>query len=228
MKNIKKYTSNLIGNFKKKVELGKKTLRDIPKHPCFKDKRRNIIILVAVILIVLAILLARFVLVAALVNGWPISRINIIQGLEKQYGTEALDNLISRNLVYQEAKNLKVNITQNQIDEEIKAIEDVLQKQNVTLDQALAAQGLTKDQLAEQIKFQKTVEAILMPKIAISDEEIKTYFTENRDYFDKKATVETVKDQIKEQLFQEKLTTEYQTWLTDLKAKAKIRYFVNY
>ncbi len=228
MKRIKKILDGLLKKLGNKSQAAKRSLQNLLKCKCFKNRRRNIIVLVVVIFLLLAILLSRFVLVAALVNGWPVSRLSIVQGLEKKYGAEALDNLVSRNLVYQEAKNLKVVISQSDIDQEIKAIENALGKQNVTLDQALTSQGLTKDELVEQIKFQKTVEEILTPKITISDEEIKTYFTENKDYFDKKATVETVKAQIEEQLFQEKLTTVYQAWIAELKAKAKINYFVKY
>jgi hypothetical protein len=228
MKKIKKYFLDVAKNLKRKIEFGKKTLKNISKHSYFKNRRRNIVVLTIAIILILIILLARFIFVAALVNGWPVSRIKILQGLEKQYGQEVLDNLISRNLVYQEARNLKISISQTEIDDEIKAIEDILLKQNVTLEQALISQGLTQKDLEDQIKFQKTVEAILTSKINISDEEIKDYFAQNKDYFDKGATLETVKDQIEEQLFQDKLTTEYQTWISDLKVKAKIRYFVNY
>ena len=228
MKKVKKIINILLKNLGKKAQVIKNYFKNLLNCKCFKNKKLNIIVIVVTTLIILSVLLLRFLFVAALVNGWPVSRLNIIQGLEKQYGAEVLDNLINKKLVYQEAKTLKITITQEQIDNEVKAIEDVLQKQNVTLDQALTSQGVTKDELIEQIKFQKTVENILTPKITISDEEVKTYFTENKDFFDKKATLETVKDQIVEQLFQEKLTAEYKTWIADLKAKAKINFFVNY
>jgi len=221
MKKIRDYFSNLIKGVKKIV-------KDLPRHRCLQNRKRNILIVTVVAVILLAVLLARFVLIAALVNGRPISRIAIIQGLEKQYGQTILDNLIDKNLAYQEAGKLKISVSQDEINTELQKIGDVLKNQNITLQDALASQGLTQSQLVEQIRFQKTVEAILTPKITVSDQEIKDYFTKNKDVFDKKATLESVKDQIKEQLFQEKLTTEYKTWIADLRAKAKINYFVNY
>lgn len=228
MKNIKKYLTNISKNIKKNIEKGKQSFRNLSKIKYLQNKKRNIIVLTVLGIILLTFVLLRFVFVAALVNGWPVSRLNIVQGLEKQYGAQVLDNLVSRSLVYQEAKNLKINVTQEQIDTELKNIEDILQKQNVTLDQALASQGLGKNELIEQIKFQKTVEEVLTPRISITDEEIQNYFTQNKDYFEKGATAKSVEDQIKEQLYQEKLTEEYQVWIADLKAKAKINYFVNY
>ena len=86
---------------------------------------------------------------------------------------------------------------------------------------------MTRAELNEQIKYQKTVEQLLGDKVAVTDAEVNTYMTDN------KASLPTdnpdqVKSIVKQQLAQQKLSSEYQTYVTELKAKAKVTYFVNY
>jgi CRISPR/Cas system type I-B associated protein Csh2 (Cas7 group RAMP superfamily) len=98
----------------------------------------------------------------------------------------------------------------------------------MSLDEALSLQNQSKNDLVEQIKIQKTVEKILADKIVVTDEEVKDYFQKNKDLFEKGATLEEVSSEIKNQLAQSKLSSEYQAWISDLKAKASINYFVNF
>ncbi len=192
-----------------------------------KTRRFKVIVIVGIV-VVLVILFVRFFLVAAVVNGRPITRIKLIQELERQGGQSILDNLVEKSLIFQEANKLKVSISNEELDAEVKNIEDYIKEQGLTLDEALSIRGQTKSDLVEQIKLQKLVEKILGGKISITDEEIKMYFNENINLFDKGAKLEIVKDQIKEQLFQTKLSEEYNTWVEELKTKAHILYFLNF
>ena len=45
---------------------------------------------------------------------------------------------------------------------------------------------------------------------------------------DEGAKLEDVKEDIRQQLFQQKLNAEYTKWVEELKAKSKILYFVNF
>lgn len=207
----------------------KKKIGDLCKRVCQKTKTRRFKFFVIVgIILALIILFVRFFLIAAVVNGLPITRISLIRELERQGGKSILDSLVEKSLVFQEANRLKVTVSNDELNTEIKNIEDYVKNQGITLDEALSVRGQTKADLIEQIKLQKLVEKILGGKISITDDEIKTYFNENINLFDKGAKLETVKDQIKEQLFQTKLSEEYNTWVAELKTKAHILYFVNY
>jgi hypothetical protein len=103
-----------------------------------------------------------------------------------------------------------------------------LKGQNLTLEEALAARGQKKEDLIDQIRIQKTVEAILAQKINVSEEDISKYFEENKELLDEGAKLEDVKEDIRGQLFQQKLNEEYGKWIEGLKAKAKIYYLVRY
>jgi foldase protein PrsA len=185
-------------------------------------------IILIVVLIGGILYLSRSLFVAALVNGKPITRYSLVRDLEAQGGKATLNNLIEKSLIFQEAAKASVKVDTATVDGEIKKIEDNLKTQNLTLDEALTARGLTRDSLSEQIKIQKTVEGLLSSKISTTDDEIKTYFDQNKTLFDKAAKLDDVKEQIKEQLITQKLSAEYQKWIADLKAKAKINYFVNF
>ncbi|OGM03827.1 hypothetical protein A3E15_01475 [Candidatus Woesebacteria bacterium RIFCSPHIGHO2_12_FULL_42_9] len=191
------------------------------------DKKKAI--LIAAVLGVAALgYLGRGLFVVALVNGTPISRLAVVRELEKQGGSETLDNLVVKSLIFQEARKKGVTVSQEELDQELSRINDIVSKQGMTLDEALALQNQSKNDLIEQIKIQKTVERILADKIAVTEEEVNDYFDKNKELFDDGAKLEDVSGEIRNQLAQTKLSSAYQSWITDLKASASINYFVTF
>ncbi len=201
-------------------------LKKFKKIQVFKNKK----VWAAIAVIILGVLLyfGKSLIVAAVVNGRPLFRSALTHELERLGGASTLNNMVEKNLVYSEAKKLGKTVSKVEIDSEMQKVEETLKGQGLTLEQALSIRGQTKEELAEQIKYQKTVEKILADKITITDKEIADYFKTNKDLFAKTDTLEKVKDDIKKTLLQQKLTDEYQKWLTELKAKAKIFYFVHF
>ena len=197
----------------------------IPKNLLRNKKFKTLAI---IILIGTFLVLARSLFVAALVNGRPVSRIAVIKALEREGGTDVLNTLVERSLIFQEAGRVGVKISDDVINTQITSIEEILKGQSLTLEAALAARGQTKEDLIDQIRIQKTVEAILSQKINISEEDIAKYFEENKELLDVGAKLEDVKEDIRGQLFQQKLNDEYRKWVEELKAKSKILYFVNF
>lgn len=199
----------------------------------FKSKPGKISLVAVIILAVGGLLyLGRSFFVAAIVNGKPITRLAVVGELEKQDGKTILDSLIEKDLILQEAKKNNITVTNDQVNTEIDSIKTTLTQQKTTLEAALTSRGMTLDELKEQVVIQKSVEAILSPKIQISDAEIKDYFNQNLQYFKdnigKNVTLAQATSQIKNQIFQQKMSTEYTTWMDGLKSKAKILQFVNY
>ena len=175
-----------------------------------------------------ALYLSKSLIFAAWVNTRPIFRWSLVRELEKQGGQSVINSLVEKSLIFQEAAKSKVRITDEDINNELKRIEELVKSQGLSLEEALSFRGQNKNDLREQIRLQKIVEKLLSSKISISDEEIKNFFQENKSLFEKDATLEKVKDQVKGQLFQVKLNEEYRKWIEELKAKAKIFYFVKY
>jgi len=191
-----------------------------------KSKKQNTI-LVALVVVVLLYLLRSMFLVA-FVNFTPVTRYEFSRELEKRVGKDTLESLVTKKLILQEAKTSGVSVSEEEINEEIKKISSLIEEQGLTLDQALASQGQTMTDLEGSIRIQKTIEKLLSNKVSVTDEEIKDYFDKNSTFYGEDANFEELKDTIEDQIKQEKISSEYSTWIENLKAKSKIIYFVDF
>lgn len=212
-----------------------KTVRPVKENYAFTEtpktstpKRKFGFKKLALLALVLGLLyLGRGLFVAALVDGMPISRLSVVKELEKQGGKEVLDGLVTKRLIVNEANKKGIAVSDDEINGEVERIKKLAEAQGLTLENALSYQGQTLDQLKENIRLQKNVEKILADKITVTDDEVAKYFDENKDAYTGKK-LEEVKDDIIAQLKNQKLSTEYQTWITDLKANSRVQYVVNY
>ena len=202
----------------------------VKKRTEFSSPKINIktVILIAVI-IALGVLayIYKGLFIAATVNGSPISRLSIIQKLEKASGKNLLDSFITEKLVQKEADAKKIVVSNDEINGEIKKIEDQIVAQGSTLEAALSAQGMSMDDLKKQIILQKEVEKLVADKINVTDEEVAQYIKDNAISIPEGQEA-TATAQIKDELRNQKLSTEGNTLIATLKSQAKIRYFVNY
>ena len=189
--------------------------------------KKGVIAALAVILILGGLYFFRSLIFAAWVNGRPVYRLSLTSELEKQGGKQVLDGLIEKALINSEARKNNVKVEQSEIDAEIKKIEEMVAGQGLSLDEALKFRNQTRKDLIDQIKIQKMVEKLLSSKITITDAEAKDYFDKNKSLFGQNPVFDKVKDQVNNQLFQQKLSEQYNTWITELKTKAKILYFIN-
>ena len=198
-------------------------------HFKFKKPKLLIIAIVAAVLLVFAALFFfKGLFVVAMVNGSPISRLAVIKELEKQGGKQTLDALVDQKLIETELNKQNISVTQEEVDEEIKKIEAQVTSQGGTLEAALAQQGMTEEKLREQITVQKKLEKLLADKVMVSDVEIDTYIKDNKAIPPKDVKMEDFRKQVGEQLRGQKFQQEAQKWISDLKASAKIKYYVNY
>lgn len=193
-----------------------------------KIKRNQVIVIALILLIVGVLFYFKGLFIAALVDGQPISRISLIKEMEKQSGKQTLNSLITQALIQQAASKQNIKVGNDEVDQEVKKISDTLEKRGQKLDQLLLTQGTTMVEFREQIRIQKLVEKLIGKDIKVDDKEINDYIEKNKESIPQDAKPEEVRSSIKQQLEQQKLSEKFQVWLDDLKAKAKITYFVNY
>ncbi|EKD86957.1 MAG: hypothetical protein ACD_37C00091G0003 [uncultured bacterium] len=218
------------------VSSPKKAGLDVIKNPLknqlnilnIDKKKLPFIIAFVLILVLVGFLFNKGFLVAALVNGEPITRASIIQTIEKQSGKATLESLITKRLILQEAKKRNVAVGQKDIDAEIKKIETNLKGQGTTLDQALSLQGMTKAQLVSEIEVQIALQKLVSSDVKVSDKEVEEFLTTNKDQFPEGTTEEAMKKEATDQIKSQKLQEKTQTFIKSLQDKAKIRYFVQY
>jgi len=168
---------------------------------------------------------------AASVNGKLISRLSVISELEKQGGKKTLDTIILKTLIDQEAKKRKISVSAKDLDAEVSKIEKNIASQGATLDSLLQQQGMTKKDLVEEIKLQLLVTKMVDNKISVTDKEIDDYLASQKEQSSLglgQSTQELTRDQAKLAIKQQKIQTKIQTFVADLKSKAKISYFINY
>lgn len=211
-----------VSSVEQRAPVRSSSLWSVPKN------RRYITLALILVLVLGALYLLRSFFVAAIVNGQPISRVSVVNELEKQSGKQVLDTVVTKTLILQEAKKQNVTVSQEEINQETKKIEDNVKKQGQTLDQVLALQGMDRAALVEQIRIQKTVEKILGKDIKVTDKEVDAYIETNKEALGADPTSNESKASVKQQLTQQKLSEKFQTWLDGLKKKAKINYFVSY
>lgn len=180
------------------------------------------------VLLVYVVLNYRGLLIAATVNGEPISRLTIISKLEESQGSAMLDNQINEVLIRQKARESFVNVTQEDIDAKIANIETTILAEGQTIDDVLAIQGMTREELYEQLEIQVMVEKLLEGDVTVSDEEVNQYFEANKELVGEQFTEEELRDYAREQLTQQKLTQRFGTWVQELREEANINYYVEY
>lgn len=193
-----------------------------------KFRRSSVITGVIVVAVILLLYIFRSVFVVATVNGQPISRLQLYQELEKQGGKQALSGIITETLITQEAAKEHVTVSDQEVNDQIKSIEQNLAKQGQKLDQVLTAQGMTQKQLTDQIKLQKLAEKMAAKNITVSDKEISDYIEQNKDNLPQGQDEKTLRASVSDRLKQQKVNDKIQSWLQNLQKNAKINYLVNY
>ncbi len=208
-----------------KPEVASATSKDLHVGK-YTVKKSALLWLIPVVIILLALYYSKGLFVAATVNGQPISRLAIIRDLEKRSGKQALQSAVTKVLLLQEAKKRHISISQKDIDDQIKKIETSLKAQGQDLSQALASQGMTRDDLTTQVEQQLILEKILADKTKVTDKEIADFIEKNKSSFPENTSEADMKKTATSQLQNEKLSTEANKLLDSLMKQAKVHYFV--
>ncbi len=170
----------------------------------------------------------RHLLIAATIDGQPVSRLTVIRQLEKEGGASALDALITERLITVAAAKAKIVIAPADIDAELSKITDQVTSQGLTLEQALAQQGLTLDDIRVKITIRKQLERLIGDKLTVTDQDIDNYLTETKLTLPKDMSETDFRDRVRAQLTSQKFGAEADRWITSARQKAKIEYFLDY
>lgn len=97
-------------------------------------------------------------LIIAWVNNKPVWKTSYTREMERLAGKQALESLMIKTMINQEAKKQSVIVDQKDIDTEITRIEEFAKQQEMSLDDLLAQQGVKKTDLIDDIRLQKLVD----------------------------------------------------------------------
>lgn len=202
-----------------------------PESPAAKrltPRQKKMIAIATVIVLPLATLFYfKSVLIAAVVDGSPISRLRVVQELERQGGKDVLDALIVEQLIANEALAKGVAVSEQEVTDELDKIKASVTDAGGTFEAALAERGFTEESLRKSITTQLTMKKLLAEKLTVTDEELEQYITESGIPLPEE-NVDAMKEQIKLQIADSKFSEEAQKLIAELRAKANITTYVNY
>ncbi|MFE8697248.1 peptidylprolyl isomerase [Cytobacillus sp. FJAT-53684] len=118
----------------------------------------------------------------ASVNGEKISEKELNELLVSQYGSEALDSLITEKIISQEKKKEKIKISEEELDAEMTTYMESYGGEDAFKD-ILASSGVEMSAVEKNIENYLVTKKLLEPRIAVTDEEMKEYFEENKDSY---------------------------------------------
>ncbi|HXU73335.1 MAG TPA: peptidylprolyl isomerase [Polyangia bacterium] len=96
---------------------------------------------------------------------------------------KALDSMIDGKLVQQQAAELKLSVTSEEVDRAVQQVKDQNHLDDASFKQALEQQGFTMEGyrkiLRKQILELKVVNTAVRSRVTVSDDEVKTYYKQN-------------------------------------------------
>lgn len=124
----------------------------------------------------------------ATVDGEKITKDELYEILVNASGSEALNALIDEKVVSLEVKKENIKISEDEIDAEMKTFMEEVGGEEA-FNMALEENNITEKDFKDDIIQYLSIRKLMEPLVEVTDEEIETYFKENKETFD---TVEQV------------------------------------
>ncbi|WP_462411797.1 peptidylprolyl isomerase [Neobacillus sp. Marseille-QA0830] len=140
-----------------------------------------ILVLVVALAVVLGITLKKDSAVAS-INGQSITKDDLYSEMVKQYGSATVDQMIADKIVASEATKKKVTVSNSEVNKQIDALKKSYGGEDM-FNQMIASNNTTLSQVKSDLKNYLTIKKLLEPQIKITEDEMKTYFEENKDSF---------------------------------------------
>lgn len=161
--------------------------------------------------------------VVARVNGVAITRNQYLDELESQAGEEILERMITETLIISAAQTEGISVSDEEVDAEIQQARDELTAQGQDLDQLLQFQGITEDQLRQQIRLQTLVSKLAGVSEEATVAEVDAYLEQNADLLPEDMEEAELRSYAQDQLLSRQNSQKIQEYLTNLRAEANIQ-----
>lgn len=125
----------------------------------------------------------------ASIDGEKINEDELYDALVAGYGADTLDLLITNKLVELEAEKAGIKIKDEEIQKEIDVMVESYGDEK-SLKEQLEASGSSMDALKKDIVVYLQTKKLVEPRITVTDDEISTYFEDNKDTFAQAEQVE--------------------------------------
>ncbi len=188
----------------------------------FRSSRKFYIVLLILGLLLL-VTFKKGLFIAALVNGSPITNLELQMKLNDQFRTQTLNQIINEKIILDEARKSNAVPTEAEIEGKIADLEKNVGGKD-TLNMLLAQQGQTRSSLKDQIRVQLAITKLYDNEATVSAEEVTKYITDNKDQLkatDSASQEKEAYDNLKQQKLSQIFSDKFQT----LRQSAKIQIF---
>jgi foldase protein PrsA len=118
----------------------------------------------------------------AKVGGEQITTKEFHDKLEKTSGKDVLKRMIDDQVIMNQAKELKLEATDKEVQDEIDAmVKERFEGDNAKFEEALKQYNLTKEDLFQDYKVNVTAQKIATKDVQISEAEIKDHYDKNKE-----------------------------------------------
>lgn len=171
----------------------------------------------------------RSVFLVAKINNTYVTRWDMLQALEKQYGKSVLGSMVSKQLILEEAEKNSVTVSEEEIQDEITKLQETVKSQGKEMDAFLAERHLTMDDLREQVRIQKLVVKMIIKDAVVTEKDVEDALQKmNPPKSAKPEELVSMRNQIRNNLQREKLDSVYASWSKSLQDKAQITFYQQY
>ncbi|PAL10723.1 peptidylprolyl isomerase [Peribacillus simplex] len=125
----------------------------------------------------------------ASIDGEKINEDELYDALVAGYGADTLDLLITNKLVELEAEKAGIKIKDEEVQKEIDVMVESYGDEK-SLKEQLEASGSSMDALKKDIVVYLQTKKLVEPRITVTEDEISTYFEDNKDTFAQAEQVE--------------------------------------
>lgn len=198
-------------------------LNNFPKRISDFRSSKNFYIILAIVLLLFLAIYKKNWFVAAMVNGTPITNLELQMQLNKQFRSQTLNQMVNEKVILDEARKMAALPTEAEINNKIAELEKNVGGKEV-LDNLLSQQGQTRESIRTQIKIQLAITKMYEKQASVSAEEVAKFIQQNSQVLtstdsasQEKEATETLKNQKLSQIFNQKFQ--------DLKNKARIQLF---
>ncbi len=183
------------------------------------------VFVVSLVLVDFAVQYLNYKASAAIVNGQRVYMGELNRRLEQTYGKQVIVDLIDETLVRQEATKKNIKITKQQIDSEVKKLEDQFGGKQ-KLNDELVTRSMTQADLRRQLENSLIIEQLIGKDITVTEDEKKQFFEQYKDMIipgNANPTYAEAEQRIVDYLKDNKLQEKYQTWIKGIEDKSKIQ-----
>ena len=152
------------------------------------------------------------------VNDIDINESQLNEALQKQYGTEVLEQLMANEVIKQEAEKKKLTISEKDLNEEYEIYANYYGGEDQLLE-SLKTYNMEKQDILNDIEIYLLTVKVMEQSITLTDEEVQAYYDENKANYlsdeDDQLPFDKVKEEVRQDLLKERIDSEYDAWLDE-------------